>query len=111
MDDATLANFDYAIEIGFLPGVTDNNGTTARETIEDFTGIKFADGEAVYSSQLYFVCGNLTHDALPKLAGTLSNPLVNRVHVKTPQEDGLAGMDRVVPRVDSTNSRPRACRP
>ena len=100
MDDATLANFDYAIEIGFLPGVTDNNGTTARETIEDFTGIKFADGEAVYSSQLYFVCGNLTHDALPKLAGTLSNPLVNRVHVKTRQEYGSAGMDRVVPRVE-----------
>src|SRR3972149_4671136 len=25
--------FDYAVEVGFLPGVTDNVGTTAREII------------------------------------------------------------------------------
>src|SRR6185369_8629900 len=25
--------FDWAIEVGFLPGVTDNVGTTARETV------------------------------------------------------------------------------
>ena len=30
----TETPFDWAIEIGFLPGVTDNVGTTARETVE-----------------------------------------------------------------------------
>ncbi|HVP95309.1 MAG TPA: AIR synthase-related protein [Methanoregulaceae archaeon] len=100
VDEATLANFDYAIEIGFLPGVTDNVGATARQTIEDYTRIKFARGEAVYSSQLYFVCGRLTPDSLQNLAATLANPLVNRVHKKTRQEYGSAGMDRVVPLVE-----------
>ena len=30
--------FDWALEIGFLPGVTDNVGNTAREAIEDLLG-------------------------------------------------------------------------
>ena len=64
VDEATLPLFDYAIEVGFLPGVTDNVGTTARQTIEDFLGMKFGEGEAVYSSQLYFVRGQLPRPAL-----------------------------------------------
>ena len=36
VDQPTEAEFDYAIEVGFLPGVTDNAGTTARQTIEDY---------------------------------------------------------------------------
>jgi phosphoribosylformylglycinamidine synthase subunit PurSL len=97
VDEPTRASFDYAIEVGFLPGVTDNVGTTARQTIEDFLSMKFSEGEAVYSSQLFFVCGKLPEDAIRKLAATLANPLVNRVHVKTRQEYGTAGMDVVVP--------------
>lgn len=97
VDEATQAYFDIAIEVGFLPGVTDNVGTTARQTIEDFTKRKFEPGEAVYSSQLYFVCGRLSPDDLQNLAATLANPLVNRVHIKTRQDYGSAGMDRVVP--------------
>jgi len=99
-DAATPANFDYAIEVGFLPGVTDNVGTTARQTIEDYFAMKFSEGDAVYSSQLYFVRGRLVSEALKKLAATLANPLVNRVLVKTRQEYGSAGMDRVVPLVE-----------
>ena len=53
VDKATSAVFDYAIEVGFLPGVTDNIGTTARQTIEDYFSIKFCEGEAVYTSQLF----------------------------------------------------------
>ena len=54
VDKATTAVFDYAIEVGFLPGVTDNVGTTARQTIEDFFSMKFCEGEAVYTSQTFF---------------------------------------------------------
>ena len=43
-------SFDYAIEVGFLPGVTDNVGATARQTIEDFFSLKFAEGQSVASS-------------------------------------------------------------
>jgi phosphoribosylformylglycinamidine synthase subunit PurSL len=100
VDEATKPLFDAAIEVGFLPGVTDNVGTTARQTIEDYLGIRFGEGEAVYSSQLYFVRGNLTAVALQQLAGTLANPLVNRVHIRTRQEYGQAGMERLVPSVE-----------
>ena len=100
VDAPTKANFDYAIEIGFLPGVTDNVGATARQTIEDYFGMKFAGGEGVYSSRLYLVCGRLSAGALQSLASTLANPLVNRIHVKSRQEYGVTGMDRVVPAVE-----------
>ncbi len=99
VDKATGAVFDYAIEVGFLPGVTDNVGATARQTIEDYFAMTFCEGEAVYTSQLFFVCGNLTAAAVQKLASTLANPLVNRVLIKTRQEYGSKGMDPVVPLV------------
>jgi phosphoribosylformylglycinamidine synthase subunit PurSL len=100
VDEATKPLFDYAIEVGFLPGVTDNVGATARQMIEDFLSLKFGEGEAVYTSQLYFVRGRLGAGALQGLASTLANPLVNRVLTKTRAEYGQAGMDRVVPYVE-----------
>ena len=99
VDIATSAFFDYAIEVGFLPGVTDNVGTTARQTVEDYLKVKFSLGDAVYSSQLYFVRGHLPPETIARLGDTLANPLVNRVIIKTRQEYGDKGMDRVVPRV------------
>ena len=97
VDTPTLLPFDYAIEVGFLPGVTDNVGTTARQTIEDFFSIKFGEGEAVYSSQLFLVRGTLSSAQLRSLAATLANPLVNRVHILTRTEYGDKGMTPVVP--------------
>ncbi len=99
VDRPTTGVFDYAIEIGFLPGVTDNVGMTARQTIEDYFSMKFCEGEAVYTSQLFLVCGNLTSSAIGNLASTLANPLVNRVIIKTRQEYGAKGMDPAVPSV------------
>jgi phosphoribosylformylglycinamidine synthase II len=100
VDEPTRMSFDHAIEVGFLPGVTDNVGATARQTIEDFFSMKFADGESVYSSQLFFICGKLSEDDLSRLASSLANPLVNRVHRKTWQEYGTTGMDVIVPAVE-----------
>jgi phosphoribosylformylglycinamidine synthase subunit PurSL len=99
VDEPTRASFDYAIEVGYLPGVTDNVGMTARQMIEDFLSVKFLEGEAVYSSQLFFVCGKLPPVSLQKLVAILGNPLVNRVHVKTVAEYGTTGMDLIVPAV------------
>ncbi|MCK9592147.1 MAG: AIR synthase-related protein [Methanoregula sp.] len=99
IDTATEADFDYAIEVGFLPGVTDNVGTTAKQTIEDYFSIRFKDGDAVYSSHLFFICGKLPEDALQKLTTILANPLVNRVQIRTYEEYGKKGMDPFVPDV------------
>ena len=98
-DTATKAVFDYAIEVGFLPGVTDNIGTTAKQTIEDYYSIRFKEGESVYSSQLFLMCGNISEDSLQKLTATLSNPLINRVHIRTYEDYKNKGMDLFVPSV------------
>jgi phosphoribosylformylglycinamidine synthase len=99
VDKATVALFDYAIEVGFLPGVTDNVGTTARQMIEDYLSISFGEGELVSSSLLFLVRGRLVPEEQTRLAATLANPLVNRVSTKTRKEYGENGMDRVVPQV------------
>ncbi len=70
--------FDWAIEISFLPGVTDNVGHTAKETISDGVKYKFKDSENVYSSQIYFLSGKLTRQDAKKIAGALHNPLIQK---------------------------------
>ncbi len=108
VDRATRTLFDSAIEVGFLPGVTDNVGTTARQTIEDFLGIQFGEGETVSSSELYFVRGRLAPDVLARLAATLANPLVNRVNVKS--RAGVRGERDGPGRPSGQASRAARCR-
>src|SRR3989339_2208693 len=40
--DVAPKRFSWAIEIGFLPGVTDNVANTTKQSIADLTGQKFA---------------------------------------------------------------------
>lgn len=60
--------FPRAMEVGFLPGVTDNVGNTVREMIEDGLGVRFVQGEGVYTSQITYV-------------KTLINPLIQRIAI------------------------------
>src|SRR3989338_11624005 len=56
VEDGQLpTSYAYAIDIGFLPGVTDNVGKTARETVEDSLSRIFQNGEDVYSSKMIFL--------------------------------------------------------
>lgn len=74
-------DYAYAIEIGFLPGVTDNVGTTAREMIEDAAGRKFKEGESVYSSYVLFLEGSLSKKTVETYAAELYNPLIERASI------------------------------
>jgi len=52
--------FDWLIEVGFRPGVTDNVGKTAREAIELFLGESLGGRAiAVYTSRQYAVNGRV----------------------------------------------------
>ncbi len=75
--------FTWAIEIGFLPGVTDNIGNTSREMIEDKFKIKFMSSENVYSSQIIFITGKLDNNDAKKIADSLYNPLIQRAIIKS----------------------------
>lgn len=90
--------FDYAIEIGYLPGVTDNLAATVVETIEDGLKTKFTETEGVFSSFLIYVSGDV--DA-QKVGEVFANPLIQRIEIKK-SADFLAdgGMDTIVPQVN-----------
>ncbi len=95
-----LEKFDWALERGFLPGVTDNVASTAREAIEDLLKLKFADGEAVYSSQIILVTGQLEQAEINTLTASLVNPLIQRLSYKTAEQyNADGGMDLVIPQV------------
>ncbi len=91
-------NFTWALEVGYLPGVTDNVGATVMEGIEDLLG---AEREArVYTSQVTFLSGDLSRDEVASVAASLANPLIQRIYIKSYDEfQRDKGMDVVVPRV------------
>lgn len=92
--------FAFVIEIGFLPGVTDNIAHTAKEIIEDGLKIKFTNAENVYTSQVTFLAESISRKDAEEIAASLYNPLIQRAHIKSYEEfmnDG--GMDIVVPKV------------
>jgi phosphoribosylformylglycinamidine synthase len=89
--------FDWAIEIGFLPGVTDNVGKTASETIRDFFGEKAKDAR-VFNSTLFFLKGSFSQQEAQSIGEHLANPLIQRIHVKSRDQFSKEnGMDVVAP--------------
>ncbi|MEK7133572.1 MAG: AIR synthase-related protein [Patescibacteria group bacterium] len=88
-------DFSYAIEIGYLAGVTDNVGHTARETIEDCLG-RSLEGGGVYTSYFLFLSGGVSGSETQAMARELHNPLIERASVYP------AGADfpLIVPRVE-----------
>lgn len=78
--DLPLAiGFDFAVEVGFRPGVTDNVGRTGREAVSYLIGRPLAEGEGVYHSVQYLLTGNLSTADVERIAtGLLCNPLIQR---------------------------------
>jgi phosphoribosylformylglycinamidine synthase II len=100
--DRPLARaFDWAIEVGFLPGVTDNVGRTAREALEACLAIHVQEEEKVYTSRQYLIEGDLSRAEAERIATELlGNPLVNRFEVRSREEwDSEKGFGPFVPKV------------
>ena len=82
IDTPAAKGFDFLVEVGYRPGVTDNVGRTAREAIEYITGCRFSPGEGVYTSVQYLIKGPLTGtDAETIATGLLCNTLIQRYQV------------------------------
>jgi len=91
--------FDYVVEIGFLPGVTDNVGNTAREGLEDLLEKKIS-GQGVYTSQMMFLSGDISREDAKRIGDSLSNPVIQRVYIKSYDEFKRDnGMGVIVPKV------------
>ncbi len=103
-DGFTLFDARWIVEIGFKPGVTDNAGRTAREVIEAITGTPFCNGEAVYTSKMYFFVGDISEADLVRITeGMLANTLINRYRYKAIEQYRQdRGMGISVPKVTLT---------
>jgi len=97
----TDKRFNWAVEIGFLPGVTDTVARTVQETIADRIGVSFKAGENVYTSTVYFLVGDIDQKTIEKLADSLYNPLIQRSRIKSyDQFKKDQGMGTEIPKVE-----------
>ena len=59
-------DFDWAVEIGFLPGVTDNIG----HTVSELSALTLNDNQPVYSSQVIYLKGKLDESDVKTIAAS-----------------------------------------
>ncbi|MBG0778014.1 MAG: phosphoribosylformylglycinamidine synthase [Desulfovibrionaceae bacterium] len=90
LHEASLApvggDFDWALEVGFRPGVTDNEGRTARETLAVVLGLdrERARALAVYTATQYQVRGGLSEAQAASICrDLLANELIQRFEIKS----------------------------
>ncbi len=104
--DAGLADeFDWLIEVGFRPGVTDNVGKTARESIELFLDREGKNNIKVYTARQYLIKGvQEKRDAERIASGFLANDLIQHyLVVDRAGFDKTHGVEPYVPRVVEGN--------
>ncbi len=96
-----MGEFDWIIEVGFRPGVTDNEGRVAREAI--INGLSLGRREfSVYSSTQYLLKGNRLkkEEVLCIARDFLCNELIEEFFIKEGQRWRLEpGFERRLPRV------------
>jgi phosphoribosylformylglycinamidine synthase II len=92
--------FDWLVEVGFKPGVTDNVGHTARTVLADVLDLPEAVAPAVYSSTQYFLSGSLSREDAARIGrDLLANELIQTCRVFSPGELGAAGIDTTAPAI------------
>ena len=78
---------DWVLEVSFRPGVTDNEGRTARDTLALFLGIADRRSLAVYTASQYHITASLSRDAVAHIArDVLANELIQRFQIKSGEE-------------------------
>ncbi len=98
-----VGNFSYAIEIGFLPGVTDNVGHTVKEIATDLLQLKKDSNFQVYTSKIFFISGSLEN--AKKFALTLYNPLIEKA-VIVRMQSGKMNLPMKAPKVVLKKRKP-----
>ncbi len=93
--------FDWLIEVGFRPGVTDNVGKTAREAIGLLLGNPSGRLSGVYTSRQYVIEGPISKEDAERIASSLlANDLIERYDIVEGKSwDRRKGISPYVPRV------------
>ncbi len=107
-DYAPLArDFNWAIWVGFKPGVRDTAGAVAKEAIEAFLGRPLPPEAAVYTSKIYLFSGSrLTFAKMSQVARELlANDMIQEFRVFSNKDwDPAAGVGIILPRVQLTHT-------
>lgn len=91
--------FQFAVSVGFRPGVKDNAGETARDAISELLGRKLSGN--VYTSRHYLLFGSIARADAGRVAKELlANELIQHFEVKSAPEFGSEGFGNIIPRVD-----------
>lgn len=78
--------FSYIVEIGFLPGVTDNVAHTTKETISDLLHLEKSITLEVFTSKVFLISGSMNLSDIKKITSSLHNPLIERSLVLNSKE-------------------------
>jgi len=102
IDRPAADKFDWLVEVGFEPGVTDNVGTTAREAVRDVIGKDCP----VYTSRQYLFQGDVTRADVERIASDLlANDLIERCEIREYRANERRKAVRAhVPRFDEPNT-------
>jgi len=94
-------DFDWLIWIGFRPGVRDTAGSTAAEAIEDLLGITFGPDQAIYTSKLCEIKGDISEDQADKTAcDLLANGIIQQWKIFSAKDwDKDEGIGFPIPKV------------
>ncbi|MBI1319660.1 MAG: phosphoribosylformylglycinamidine synthase [Candidatus Hydrogenedens sp.] len=91
IEHSLARDFDFLVEVGFRPGVTDNVGKSAKQGIEDLLGRSLAYEHKVYTSARFAFSG-ITRDEAERVAkGVLANNLIQQWALKSREEMAAAG--------------------
>lgn len=78
------ADVSWIIEVGFRPGVTDNEARTARDTAALVLKVADRNSVAVYTATQYRITGTLTAEDVTRIAkDLLANELIQRFEIKS----------------------------
>jgi len=79
-------DYSFVIEVGYLPGVTDNVASTAKESVIDLLHLGKDFKLDIYTSKVYLISGTLKIEDVKKIIQSLYNPLIERGHIYSIKE-------------------------
>ncbi len=87
IDRPLAKDFDWLIQVGFRPGVTDNEGRVAREALEILLKRELAPQETIYTATQYLLKGDLSREDCQRIARELlANELIQRWWIVSREE-------------------------
>jgi len=100
-----IKNFTYAVEIGYLPGVTDNLARTSEETITDLLGKEKTQNLRIFSSRIFLIKKKINKKEAEQSALSLHNPLIERASIISREE--IKKVKSLPPEIPSVALRPQ----